>query len=102
MDGELRRRLDRAAGEAWGATAGVEIVRDGTGLAVYQLRPAWATLIVCLRCRMLGLLPALPRVLRPRHRCSSCGAVIVLEPPREVLEAQGLDIVRLAIRGVES
>lgn len=94
MDGELGERLDRAVDEAF---PGAEIYRDGTGLAVYQVKPAWATLVVCLRCRMLAMLPALPRVMRPRHVCSSCNAVIALQPPREVLEVQGLDIVDAAI-----
>lgn len=90
MDGELRKRLDAAVDEAF---PGAEIYRDGTGLAVYQVKPAWATLVICLRCRMLAMLPALPRVMRPKHPCSSCGALIVLEPPRVVLEVQGLDVV---------
>lgn len=98
MDGELRRRLDSAVDEAF---PDAEIYRDRTGLAVYQVRPAWATLVLCGRCLTLALLPALPRVLRPKHPCSGCSAVIVLEPPREVLEVQGIDLVNAAILRVQ-
>lgn len=61
-------------------------VWDRNFTALYQLEPAWATAVICYRCLYVGLMPTIPA--RPLNwTCSSCGLVVPLDPPGEVLEA---------------
>lgn len=61
--------------------------RDTFGPAIYQVEPTWATAILCQRCQYVAIIPRLPRRPIFTHECSSCGAVIRLAPPLEVLGA---------------
>lgn len=84
MDRALRRDLEAAADALPPGTTYL----DRLGCAIYQVEPSWATVIACLNCRLILLVPTLPRSLRFRHPCSGCGTWIPLEPPLEVIGAR--------------
>lgn len=68
---------------------------DRAGPAIYQTEPVLASVILCFHCRYVMLVPSVPRSIRFVHPCSSCGSLIPLEPPFEVLGAA--DSLRSAI-----
>jgi hypothetical protein len=77
---ELRAYLDGLGSDA-------QIVRDLEGPAVYQLAPTWATAILCVHCRYIGLVMSLPR--RPlTWSCSRCDRSVRQVPPLQVLVAR--------------
>lgn len=61
--------------------ADAETYRDLVGPAVYRLEPTPATVISCLACHHVGLVPSIPKVPRLVWTCAGCNAGIALEPP---------------------
>lgn len=96
MDRSARRELEGAAD----ALPAGRRYFDREGPAIYQLEPTMATVIACLRCRFVMIVPSVPRVLRLVHPCSNCGAPISLRPPLEILAAR--DAIAGAISRVGS
>lgn len=91
----MDRRTEAALGRALEAFPAERVYHDRVGPAVYVLEPSWATLIACYRCLYVALVPSIPRVLRMTYHCESCGALIPLEPPSEILAAHDpLAVVR--------
>lgn len=83
-DRQAIRDLEEALAKLQGA-AGDDLVRDPVGPAIYRLNPGrYATVIACLSCRHLGLIPSIPKKPRLVWECSGCGHMWALEPPARV------------------
>lgn len=61
------------------------IYRDLAGPAIYRLEPSWRTVVMCLACHFLTLIPTIPRRATV-HACSRCGTRVLLIPPPAVIE----------------
>jgi len=96
----MDRHLRRSLGEAADALPDGRRYFDLEGPAIYQVEPTMVTIIACLRCRFVSIVPSLPRVFRLVHPCSNCGSPIILRPPREVLA--GRDAIASAIDRVDA
>ena len=82
MDRAARRDLQRTL-ETVGGELGAYYY-DLAGPAIYRLDPSPASVIACLRCRHIALIPSIPRVPLFVHVCAGCGGPIRLEPPPAV------------------
>lgn len=67
--------------EVLGTPTDGETYRDLVGPAIYRLEPTPATVVTCLRCRHIGLIPSIPRKPQLVWTCPGCGAKVELEPP---------------------
>jgi hypothetical protein len=83
-DRESRRDLAEALDNV-GGEPDDDLVRDPVGPAIYRMDPGrQATVVACLRCRHLGLIPSIPRKPKLVWTCPGCGHGWALEPPPRV------------------
>ena len=58
-----------------------EVHADLVGPAVYQIEPSMATIVACLDCRHMALIPSIPKKPHLVWTCSGCDKAWRLEPP---------------------
>lgn len=83
MDKGVRKAIDGALDAAGGAMGG-ELFQDQAGPAVYRLEPSALTVVACVVCRYVGLIPSIPRKPELIWTCQSCGKRHALRPPARV------------------
>jgi hypothetical protein len=83
MDKGARHAIDGAL-EAAGPFGEGELYHDEIGPAVYRLEPTMLTVVACVDCHYVGLIPSIPRRPDLVWECGACGRRHRLQPPVHV------------------